>query len=87
MLQRQLFQHLLVGGGAGLAAPEHGKPEPLVEHVPELLGGGGQELAAGELEDLLKQRVDLLADLVGKEAKAGYVDADAGQLQVAPTPR
>src|SRR5207249_1556079 len=82
VLLGQLLEHFLVGGRSGLAPLQHGEVELLVEDLRELLRRRWKELAAGELEDLAEERVDLTAELVAELLQPGNVYADSGQFQI-----
>ena len=59
---------------------EHGQAQPVEQHLRELLRRVDVELAAGQLEDLLHQAVQLEVDLPRLDRQRRRIDAHAGPL-------
>ena len=77
------LQHAGVGREAGLAAALAREAELLEQDLPQLLGGGDQELRPGELEDLGFQLGELGPHALGDRPQALDVEAHPEQLHVA----
>ena len=82
-----LCQHPRVGRIAGLALAIGRQPEPLEQHLTELLRRAQRERPAGQLVGALLELVDLVAELGGDLGQTVDVDLDAGRSPSRPAPR
>ena len=82
VLFRKIFQHILRGGDglAFAAAGRRGQAEMREEHLAKLLGRVDVEAAAGQLEDLLADALQLDGEALGKPVEDAEIDAHAGLL-------
>ena len=78
----ELSEHPCIGRVPGLALAVDGQPEPLEQHLAELLGRAQRERALGQLVGPRLELVDLVAELGGDLREAVGVDLDAGRLHV-----
>ena len=82
MLPGQAFQHLDIGGIAGLGFPPLGQPQLGKEDLAELAGGVDVELLSGQGIDGLFQILQLAAEILGQPLQLVLVHGDAGLFHV-----